>query len=69
MREKTGCENSKKHVAPFFTVTTSAREVGAGTRIPGRPRIESREVVTRLCSDCLLAARIVVDGKTLLKGD
>jgi hypothetical protein len=66
---KRGCQNSEKHVGPFFTITTEATEFGEGTRIPGKKRIRARQVVAHFCADCLLSARIVLDGKALLPNE
>ena|ERR1700682_1191674 len=66
---KRGCQNSENHVGPFFTITAEATEYGEGTRIPGKKRIRARQVAAHLCADCLLSARIVLDGKTLLPNE
>jgi hypothetical protein len=61
-----GCQNSRRHVAPFYTVQTVAREVGPGTRKLGHSRAEERKTVGIFCADCLLHARIILEGKHLI---
>ncbi len=63
---KTKCDNSQKHVGPFFTITIVAHEVGKATRSAGRKRIQARRVVGRLCADCVLKSRFQIDGSKVL---
>lgn len=50
------CENGQAHRGPFFTVIGLALEVGPGTRLKHRKRIQARKTLSRLCADCLRTA-------------
>lgn len=60
------CQYSPKHPQPFFSVQVVTREVGPGTRTHTHPRMVVSRMVGTFCSDCLLTARIILEGKTLL---
>ena len=60
------CDEGKDHLGPFFTITVSAMEVGPGTGAKGYKRITARQIVSRLCSECLRTAVIRLDGGKLL---
>ncbi len=66
------CDNEKPgkpHLAPFFTITVSAMEVGPSTGRNGYKRISTRQIVSRLCSDCLLEAVIRLEGSKLISDE
>ncbi len=66
------CDNEKPgkpHLAPFFTITVSAMEVGPSTGRNGYKRISTRQIVSRLCSDCLLQAVIRLEGSKLISDE
>jgi len=60
------CESSRRHKAPFFSVSILTREVGRGSRLPGYRRAAQKTFVTTLCGDCLKVGRIEADGKDLV---
>ena len=60
------CDGGKDHLGPFFTITVSAMEVGPGTGAKEHKRITARQIVSRLCSECLRTAVIRLEGSKLL---
>jgi len=60
------CDEGAKHAGPFFTITVSALEVGPSTGRAGYKRISARQIVSRLCSECLRTAVIRLEGAKLI---
>jgi hypothetical protein len=63
------CENGEKHLGPYFTITVSAVEVGPQTGRKDYKRITARQIVCRLCSECLRTAVIRLEGGKLIAED
>jgi hypothetical protein len=60
------CESSRRHKAPFFSVSILTREVGRGSRVPGHRRAAQKKFVTTLCRECLAAGEVRAEGKDLI---
>jgi len=60
------CKVSRRHKAPFYTVSIRTREVGRGSRRPGYRRAHQETFVTTLCAECLKTGRIEAEGKDLV---
>jgi hypothetical protein len=60
------CSNSRSHKAPFYTVAAVAREVGRGTREPGRRRAARARRIATMCGECLAAAKFELEGKSVM---
>lgn len=60
------CSNSRAHKAPFYTVSAWAREVGRGSREPGVLRASRKKRIVTLCAECLAAAKIEIEGKSVI---
>jgi len=60
------CDNEREsgppHFAPFFTITLSAMECGPGSGWRKHKRIMARQIVARLCCECLRTGVISIQG-------
>lgn len=63
--EMVWCDNGK-HLGPYFTITVSAMEVGPGSGAKEHKRISARQIVSRLCCNCLQTAVIRLEGAKLI---
>jgi len=60
------CDGGKNHTGPFFTISVLAVEVGPRTGRKGYKRISARQIVTRLCAECLRVTTIHLEGLKLI---
>jgi len=64
-RMSSWCDKGE-HGGPYFTVTALAMEVGPFTGRKGYHRIQGRQVLARLCWQCLRTAVLRVEGVRLI---